>query len=89
MQVKDLHFGDNIRFAGYSIFITDIEDTIVHYTKFDKIKRTITFDILDEGLFPVKLGWSFFVFFDLDEIISPEDDEEDEEDEDDEYYVTF
>lgn len=82
MKAKELNIGDILRFAGYNIRITDIEDDVIHFTNSDKPKRTIIFDILCEGLFSYKIGWSFFVFFDVDEELTSEEDFEDFEDED-------
>ncbi len=74
MKVKDLNIGDHVRFAGYNIIITDIDDSF-H-------KRTITFDILEDGLFHFIIGWSFYVFSDLDEFLPTEPEtDEDETDE--------
>ena len=78
MKVKDLKIGDTVRFAGHTIRITEIEDSVLHLTNRDKPKRTITFDIIADGLFPERIGWSFYVFFDVEEEL-PADAEEIEE----------
>lgn len=55
MNVLQLQLNDVVYFDDDLICITDIEDS--------SISRTITFDILDNGLFPVKVAWSFFVIY--------------------------
>ncbi len=55
MNVLQLQLNDIVFFDDDLIRIIDIEDS--------SISRTITFDILDNGLFPVKVAWSFFVIY--------------------------
>ena len=55
MNVLQLQLNDIVFFDDDLIRITDIEDS--------SISRTITFDILDNGLFPVKIAWSFYVIY--------------------------
>lgn len=55
MNVLQLQLNDIVFFDDDVIRITDIEDS--------SISRTITFDILDNGLFPVKVAWSFYVIY--------------------------
>lgn len=55
MTVLQLQLNDIVFFADELIRITDIEDS--------SMSRTITFDILDNGLFPVKIGWSFYKIY--------------------------
>lgn len=55
MNVLQLQLNDIVFFDDHLIRITDIEDS--------SISRTISFDILDNGLFPDKIAWSFFVVF--------------------------
>lgn len=82
MKVKDLKIGDTVRFAGSNIRITDIEDSVLHFTNCDKPKRTITFDILEDGLFQERIGWSFYVFFDVDVELTTEEEIEESDYED-------
>lgn len=58
MNVLQLQLNDIVFFDDDLIRITDIEDS--------SISRTITFDILDNGLFPVKIAWSFYVIYKKD-----------------------
>lgn len=58
MNVLQLQLNDVLYFDDVLIRITDIEDS--------SISRTITFDILDNGLFPVKVSWSFYVIYKSD-----------------------
>ena len=53
MNVLQLKINDVVYFDDELIRITDIEDS--------SISRTITFDILEDCLFPFKIAWSFFV----------------------------
>lgn len=55
MNVLQLQLNDIVFFDDDLIRIIDIEDS--------SISRTITFDILENGLFPVKIAWSFFVIY--------------------------
>ena len=55
MNVLQLQLNDIVFFDDDLIRITDIEDS--------SISRTITFDILDNSLFPVKVAWSFYVIY--------------------------
>ena len=55
MNVLQLQLNDIVFFDDDLIRITDIEDS--------SISRTITFDILDYSLFPVKIAWSFYVIY--------------------------
>lgn len=55
MNVLQLQLNDIVFFEDELIRITDIEDS--------SMSRTITFDILDNGLFPVKIGWSFYKIY--------------------------
>lgn len=58
MNVLQLQLNDIVFFDDELIRITDIEDS--------STSRTITFDILDNGLFPVKRAWSFYVIYKCD-----------------------
>lgn len=58
MNVLQLHINDIVFFDEDLIRITDIEDS--------SSSRTITFDILDNSLFPVKVAWSFYVIYKSD-----------------------
>lgn len=58
MNVLQLQLNDIVYFDDDLIRITDIEDS--------SISRTITFDILDNCLFPFKIAWSFYVIYKCD-----------------------
>ncbi len=58
MNVLQLKFNDVVFFDDHLIRITDIEDS--------SISRTITFDVLDDSLFPSKIAWSFYVIYKSD-----------------------
>lgn len=58
MNVLQLNLNDIVFFDDDLIRITDIEDFSTY--------RIITFDILDNGLFHVPLGWSFYIVYKSD-----------------------
>lgn len=55
MNVLQLHINDVVYFDDELIRITEIDDS--------SLSRTITFDILEDCIFPFKTAWSFFVIY--------------------------
>lgn len=59
MNSLQLNINDIVWFGDDLIKITEIEDSPYY--------RCITFDLLDETcLFPIKVGWSFFIIYNID-----------------------
>lgn len=84
IKVSEVKVGDEFRFHGWLIRVTEVkvlpplyahwED---HPTKHNQYE--MTFDILDEGLFHERTGWSFWHFYSDEEIDTESAPEECEE----------
>ena len=80
MTPDDFKVGNTYQWdENKSIVITDVDRYESYDRRFDK--TTITFDIYENGLFPTRIGWSFYVFLGHSEITFPIENTEDDEDE--------
>lgn len=90
IRVSEVKPGMEFRFHGWLIRVTKVEVRPALYDKWKehhekKHQYDMIFDILSEGLFNEKIGWSFWHFY-SDEVIDtdtiPDEDEETDDYED-------